>query len=223
MSEPITQSTQDYLKQIYALTEKGEPANTNNLAARLNVTAASVSEMLNRMATSHPPLVIHKKYQGVFLTEEGKHAALVVIRRHRLLETFLVQVLGYPWDMIHEEACRLEHVISQEFETRMAEVMHNPHYTPHGDPIPSADMVLPAQDTRPLNTLRKGEIAVVQRVLDDDSALLRYLDSVGVVPDARVTVEAYSELDDNLTLHVKGKSRPVVLGSKITAKVFVAP
>jgi DtxR family Mn-dependent transcriptional regulator len=223
MPELITQSTQDYLKQIYALTEKGEPANTNNLAARLNVTAASVSEMLNRMATSHPPLVIHKKYQGVFLTEEGKHAALVVIRRHRLLETFLVQVLGYPWDMIHEEACRLEHVISQEFETRMAEVMHNPQYTPHGDPIPSADMVLPAQDTRPLNTLRKGEIAVVQRVLDDDSALLRYLDSVGVVPDARVTVEAYSELDDNLTLHVKGRSTPVVLGSKITAKVFVGP
>jgi DtxR family Mn-dependent transcriptional regulator len=223
MSELLTQSTQDYLKQIYALTEKGEPTNTTNLAARLNVTPASVSEMLNRMTASHPPLVIHKKYQGVLLTEEGKHAALGVIRRHRLLETFLVQVLGYPWDRIHEEACRLEHVISQEFETRMAVMMHNPQYTPHGDPIPSEDMILPAQDTRPLSTLRKDEVAIVQRVLDDDSALLRYLDEIGVVPDAQVTVQAYSELDDNLTLHVKGKSGPVILGTKITAKVFVAP
>ena len=120
MSEVITQSIQDYLKHIYELNEHGGTASTNDLAARLNIAPASVTGMLQKLANSKPPLVIYKKHQGVTLTINGEKAALEVIRHHRLLETFLVNTLGYSWDEVHREADKLEHVISEDFEARMA-------------------------------------------------------------------------------------------------------
>lgn len=221
MTEPLTQSIQDYLKRIYELNENGVPAGTTELAARLGVAPASVTGMLQKLAASKPPLVIYKKHQGVTLTKAGTRAALEVIRHHRLLEAYLVTALGYAWDEVHEEACRLEHVISENFETRIAAALGHPTRDPHGDPIPAADLTMPADETRPLDSLRAGETALVRRVADEDSALLRYLGEIGVVPEAIVTAAAFSEFDGSLTLQVKGRRGRVTLGANITKQIFV--
>lgn len=220
MSEILTQSIQDYLKQIYDLSADGAPASTNDLAARLSVAPASVTGMLQRLANVSPALVVYKKHQGVTLTSEGERAALEVIRHHRLLETWLVQTLGYTWDEVHEEACRLEHVISEDFERRIAAALGNPARDPHGDLIPTADLTMPSDDTRPLASLRMGEAGTVKRVHGADPAFLRHLQGLGLIPGAQVHVIGYSEFDGNLTLQID--SRPAfVAGLAITQRVFV--
>jgi DtxR family Mn-dependent transcriptional regulator len=221
MSEIITQSIQDYLKHIYQLNENGGTASTNDIAARLNIAPASVTGMLQKLASANPPLVIYKKHQGVTLTKSGEKAALEVIRHHRLLESFLVNTLGYAWDEVHQEADKLEHVISEDFEARMAAALGHPTRDPHGELIPTADLVMPADESCPLASLRTDETATVKRVSDDDPALLRHLQEIGVIPEVQVTVKNYSELDGNLTLKIAGQKANVVLGTTITNQVFV--
>ena len=221
MSETMTQSIQDYLKRIYELNENGGSASTNDLAARLNIAPASVTGMLQKLSNSKPPLVIYKKHQGVTLTKNGEKAALEVIRHHRLLETFLVTTLGYSWDEVHREADKLEHVISEDFEARMAKALGNPTRDPHGELIPTADLTMPIDESRPLASLRTDETATVKRVSDDDPALLRHLREIGVVPEVKITVKKYSEFDGNLTLQIEGQKSNVVLGTAVTSQVFV--
>jgi DtxR family transcriptional regulator, Mn-dependent transcriptional regulator len=221
MPEPLTHSIQDYLKYIHELNANGVPASTTELARRLNIAPASVTGMLQKLASSRSSLVRYKKYQGVTLTKAGERAALEVLRHHRLLETYLVRFLGYPWDEVHEEACRLEHVISEDFETRIASALGNPRRDPHGAPIPDKDLSMPTIGTRRLASLRTHESAIIQRVPDDDPALLRYLGEVGIVPEARVTVSNYSELDGNLTLRVEGRESNIVLGATSTNQIFI--
>jgi DtxR family Mn-dependent transcriptional regulator len=221
MPEAITQSIQDYLKHIYELNEHGGAASTNDLASRLSVAPASVTGMLQKLANSQPPLVIYKKHQGVRLTKNGEKAALEVIRHHRLLETFLVKTLGYSWDEVHCEADKLEHVISENFETRMAAALGNPTRDPHGELIPTADLVMPADESCPLASLRADETATIRRVSADDPALLRHLHKIGVVPEVKITVKNYSEFDGNLTLQVEGQKSNIVLGTAVTNQVFV--
>jgi DtxR family transcriptional regulator, Mn-dependent transcriptional regulator len=221
MSELLTQSIQNYLKQIYELNEDGLHASTNDLAARLNVAPASVTGMLQRLASSTPPLVTYKKHQGVTLTRKGERAALEVIRHHRLLEAYLVNALGYSWDKVHEEACRLEHVISEDFETRIAQALGNPIRDPHGDLIPTEDLTMPVDETRPLASLRTDESATVIRVSDADPALLRHLQEIGVVPETRIIVKDYSRFDGNLTIRVDGQRSNIILGTSITNQIFV--
>jgi DtxR family Mn-dependent transcriptional regulator len=221
MTETITQSIQDYLKRIYELSENGGTASTNDLAARLNIAPASVTGMLQRLANSHPPLVVYKKHQGATLTKSGEKAALEVIRHHRLLETFLVSTLGYSWDEVHYEADKLEHVISEDFEARMAKALGNPTRDPHGELIPTADLVMPDDKSHPLASLRTDETATVKRVSDDDPALLRHLREIGIIPEVKITVKNYSALDGNLTIKVAGQKSTVVLGMTITNQIFV--
>jgi len=221
MPETITQSIQDYLKHIYELNEHGGSASTNDIAARLNVAPASVTGMLQKLANSNPPLVIYKKHQGVTLTKNGEKAALEVIRHHRLLETFLVNTLGYSWDEVHREADKLEHVISEEFEARIAAALGHPTRDPHGELIPTADLIMPVDISCPLASLRTDETATVRRVSDDDPALLRHLREIGVVPEVKIIVKKYSEFDGNLTLQVEGQKSNVVLGTAVTSQVFV--
>ncbi len=220
MTEVLTQSIQDYLKQIYDLSEGGTPASTNDLAQRLDVAPASVTGMVQRLAAANPPLILYKKHQGVTLTEDGRRAALEVIRHHRLLEAYLVQALGYSWDEVHEEANRLEHVISEDFEARIANALGNPVRDPHGDLIPSADLTMPAEDTRPLSFLRPVRETTIERVDDEESAFLRHLQILGLVPGTRILVQDYSEFDGNLTLQVAG--RTIVIGPAISTRIFVS-
>ncbi|MEW6028412.1 MAG: metal-dependent transcriptional regulator [Chloroflexota bacterium] len=212
-------STQDYLKRIYELTENGAPASTNDLARELNIKPASVTGMIQKLAGEKPALVEYQKHQGVTLTSDGKRAALEVIRHHRLLETWLVQTLGYSWDEVHEEAERLEHVISEDFERRIAAAMGHPVRDPHGELIPTADLQMPYDDTTPLSALRPKQTARVQCVKPPNTDLLRHLESLGLVPGAQIEVMDYSPFDHNLTIKVGLKS--TVLGLNITSKIFV--
>ena len=219
MEQTLTISIQDYLKHIYELTENGETASTNALAKKLNISAPSVTGMVQKLASAKPALVEYQKHQGVTLTREGKRAALEVIRHHRLLEAWLVQTLGYSWDEVHEEAERLEHVISEDFERRIAAAMGNPVRDPHGELIPTADLKMPLDASLPLSALRPDQVATIQRVQASDADLLRYLDELGLVPGVQIEVKDYSPFDHNLMIKVGRKS--LVLGLSITSKIFV--
>jgi DtxR family transcriptional regulator, Mn-dependent transcriptional regulator len=219
MERTITISVQDYLKNIYELTENGESASTNALAQKMKVRAPSVTGMIQKMAAAEPALVEYQKHQGVTLTKAGRRAALEVIRHHRLLEAWLVQTLGYSWDEVHEEAERLEHVISEDFESRIAAAMGHPVRDPHGELIPRADLTMPIDKSTPLSSLRPKQTAVIKRVIASDPALLRYLDELGLTPGARIEIKEYSSFDHNLTIKVGQKS--FVLGLNITSKVFI--
>ena len=219
MTKRYSQSTQDYLKHIYELTERGASASTNDLAARLEVAPASVTGMVQKLASAKPPLVDYRKHQGATLTEEGQHAALEVIRHHRLLESWLVQTLGYSWDEVHEEACRLEHVISEDFEARIAAALGHPSRDPHGELIPGVDLQMPDDDSTSLSSLRPPQSAIIIRVNANDPALLRYLDELGLVLGAQLEVSAHSPFDGNLTFKVGDLE--FVLGPAITNNIFV--
>jgi len=215
----LTISTQDYLKNIYDLTENGDSASTNALAEKLQISAPSVTGMIKKLSSTKPPLVEYQKHQGVTLTKDGKRAALEVIRHHRLLEMWLVQTLGYSWDEVHEEAERLEHVISEDFERRIAAAMGHPTRDPHGELIPTEDLEMPADESTPLSALRPGRTATIQRVKASDPNLLRHLEELTLVPGAQIEVTDFSSFDNNLTLKIGKKS--AVLGLNITSRIFV--
>lgn len=222
MRENLTQSIEDYLKAIYEISSAHGRASTNQIAEDLEVTPASVTAMLKKLAGTQPPLVEYQKHRGVVLTAAGEKVALEIVRHHRLLEMFLHQMLGYEWDEVHAEADRLEHVISEEFEERIARAMGDPRHDPHGDPIPSRDLRMPLDAaTTLLSELRAGQKATVQRVRDTDPELLRYLSERGLIPKARVKILDYSPFDENLSLQVSGQDQPIVLGPRITQLIFV--
>jgi len=221
MSESITDSIQDYLKVIYELTDCGETASTTALAARLHIAPASVTGMMQKLASSKPPLVKYYKHQGVSLTPKGKRAALEVIRHHRLIETWLVQTLGYSWDEVHSEAEKLEHVISEEFEERIASAMGYPLRDPHGEPIPSADLVMPEDRYVALTQLRPGQEACIQRVYAQDPAFLKHLQELGLILGTHLKVLEVSPYDQVMHIRLQGREKTIVLGSAITNRIFV--
>ena len=174
-----SEAIQDYAKAIYALQRRAEgPVATNDLADRLGVTPASVSAMLKKLAERG--LVEHVPYKGVLLTGEGRRVALEVMRHHRLLELYLAEHLGVPWDRVHEEAEALEHVISEDLEARIAAKLGEPTHDPHGDPIPSVDLRIDEGSSHPLESLETGATGRFVRVSDEDPEMLRYLDDRGV-------------------------------------------
>lgn len=176
---PHTDAIEDYAKAIYALERRGEGAvTTNALAARLGVTPASASAMVKKLAERG--LAQHEPYRGVELTPAGKRVALEVLRHHRLLELYLVEQLGVPWDRVHEEAEALEHVLSEDLEARIAAKLGEPTHDPHGDPIPTVDLTIDEGETRSLASLEVGDRGVFVRVSDTDPEMLRYLDDRGV-------------------------------------------
>ena len=219
MDRTLTISIQDYLKNIYELTEDGGSASTNALARKLNISAPSVTGMVQKLASADPALVEYQKHQGVTLTKAGRKAALEVIRHHRLLEAWLVQTLGYSWDEVHEEAERLEHVISEDFERRIAAAMGHPIRDPHGEPIPTEDLTMPLDDSIPLSALRPKQKGTVKRVNASDPELLRHLEDLGLIPGVTVQVVDYSPFDHNLTVRAGRKTN--VLGLNITSKIFI--
>ncbi|PZW30583.1 DtxR family iron (metal) dependent repressor [Thermosporothrix hazakensis] len=176
----------DCLKLIYSMQEHGQKVSTSAISERLGVSDATVTMMFKDFAAAG--WVEHVPYHGVRLTPVGERKAMEVIRHHRLLELYLARQLGYTWDKVHEEADRLEHVISEEFEDKLDELLGYPTVDPHGDPIPSKDGVIALRQGQKLSQLKEGQAAQVLRVSDQNSEKLCYLGSLGLYPDARVEV-----------------------------------
>ncbi len=217
----ISPAVQDYLKVIYDLTERYGRAATSQIAEQLDVKPASVTGMIQKMAQEEAPLVVYKKHQGVTLTPAGEIAALEIMRHHRLLELFLHEILGYSWDEVHAEAERLEHVISEDMERRIANVLGNPLRDPHGHPIPSHDLQIEQFSDFPMSELRPGQKAIIRRVHDSDPELLRYLERLGLMPQVRLTVCDYIPFDQNMHLQIAGDEMVIVVGPRITDEIFV--
>jgi DtxR family transcriptional regulator, Mn-dependent transcriptional regulator len=187
VSMGLSSAVEDYAKAIYALEQRGEhPVTTNALADRLSVTPASASGMCKRLGELG--LVTHVPYKGVELTGAGERVALEVLRHHRLLELYLAERLDVPWDRVHDEAEVLEHVLSEELEALIAAKLGDPTVDPHGDPIPTADLVMPERPTESLAELAPGTRATFVRISDSDAEMLRYLAQRGIAPGDRFEV-----------------------------------
>ena len=195
--ETVSSAVEDYVKAIYALESRGEGAvTTTALAERLSVTAASASSMVKKL--SEMGLVEHERYRGVRLTPQGVKVALEVLRHHRLLEVYLAEELGVPWDRVHDEAEVLEHVLSEELEALIAAKLGHPTRDPHGDPIPTVDGHIHESPTSALNDLEPGDGGVFVRVSDSDPEMLRYLAARGIAPGDRFEVVEKQPFDGPL-------------------------
>jgi DtxR family transcriptional regulator, Mn-dependent transcriptional regulator len=214
----FTRSQQDYLKALYQLHGDQRPVPTRELAQRLGISSPSVSEMVTRLSAQG--LVEHDRYRGQQLTREGRKVALELVRHHRLLEMFLVQVLGYSWDEVHDEAERLEHVISERMEQRIFELLGRPELDPHGHAIPSRTGKVRPVSERTLRDCRRGERVVVQGVSDDDAGRLRELERRGLLPGTQIEVVAASEYEGPIEVRIKGKRVQIPLG--LARGIFVA-
>ncbi|MEP0545495.1 MAG: metal-dependent transcriptional regulator [Rhodothermales bacterium] len=202
-----TQAVEDYLKTIYDLGRVEAAVTTSALAERLDVTAASVTGMVKKLAGMN--LVTHEPYRGVALTPAGERIALEVIRHHRLIETYLHEALGVPWDRVHAEAERIEHVLSEDLEARMDAALGHPTVDPHGAPIPTLDLEIAEIVTVPLAELEAGTQGIVAEVSDHDADLLRYVGDLGLYPQTPLEVLAVAPFDGPLTIRVGGAERTV--------------
>jgi DtxR family transcriptional regulator, Mn-dependent transcriptional regulator len=218
-----TGPVEDYLKVIYDLERGGEAASTSDIAHRLEIAPASVTGMIRRLAEQG--LLEYEPYRGVRLTETGQRAALRTIRRHRVIETFLSRVLGYPWDEVHEEAEHLEHAASDTLIDRMVAALDEPTVDPHGAPIPTRDGTIHEPRYRSIADLMPGERSRVLRVHGDDPARLRYLAELGLVPGAALVVVARAPFDGPITLRVGPSPRAseYAIGPALGRSVMVEP
>ena len=215
----LTRSTEDYLKAIFKLQSQGGAAQTSAIAEALAVAPPSVSGMVRRMAESG--LLQHTPYRGVQLTQSGIQAALRILRRHRVLETYLASKLGYAWDSVHQEAERLEHGASDELIERMAMALGNPRHDPHGAPIPTPAGELEHEELTPLAEVPEGEVAELRRVSDRDPEMLRYLGSLGLKPGVTLEVGARQPFRGPLTLRLLSHpSREIIIGRELASMLY---
>lgn len=213
---PLTRSVEDYLKAIYHLTLSGQPASTSAIAQALDLAPPSVSGMIRRL--SEQGLLAHEPYRGVELTAEGRRAALRMVRRHRIIEAYLVGLLGYSWDTVHEEAERLEHAVSEGLIERMAAALGNPRFDPHGDPIPGPDGEIAEMLYTPLNEVPVGESVEIRRVDTSHAERLRYLADRGLTPGMRVKVVGRDPFNGPVMLERDGRRE--VIGNELAALVL---
>ena len=212
------QAIEDYLRTIYQLAQSQSPVTTSRIASARQVRPSSVTQMMKRL--SGQGLVHYTKHYGVTLTGSGRAKALEMLRRHRLVELYLVNELGFGWDEVHDEADRLEHVISPALEERMAVVLGRPKFDPHGQPIPSKDGVIVALETELLTAVAEGSRVTVARVAEDSNGeLLGYLAGLGIMPGAELSVVATAPFDGPLTIKIGNKQK--VVGHKAAEKVFI--
>ncbi len=210
---------ENYLKAIYSLTSRGnEGASTNAIAERLETKASSVSDMIRKLAGKG--LVHYKKYQGTTLTKAGQEAAIHLIRKHRLWETFLVEKLGFKWDEVHELAEELEHIRSQRLTDRLDQFLGEPKYDPHGDPIPDKDGNIEKRRQVLLNQLQPEDKAVVVGVKDSSSSFLKYLEKVELVLGTGFEVKEQFEFDGSLVLETD-QGRKLTTSEQVNANLFV--
>ncbi len=219
-----TQAVEDYLKAIYEIQHEHGKVATTMLAGRLGVTPASVTGMIKKLADMQ--LVAYEPYQGMALTDAGLKIALEVIRHHRLIERFLTETLGLSWDQVHEEAHKIEHVLSEELEERMDALLGYPTTDPHGAPIPTQDGAVTERASTRLTDLEPGQSALVAEVSDHDSVLLRYLGRLGLYPSTRVSVVAVEPFDGPIIVRVgeveHALGRPAA-GHVLVTEIEVSP
>lgn len=213
----ITEAIQDYLKVIYKVEETGEEVTTNAIAARLQVTQPSVTGMVKKLSEMN--LISYTPYQGVRLTEAGRKIALEVIRHHRLLELYLAKAMGYSWDRVHQEAEKLEHVISEEFEEKIAEMLGQPTSDPHGAPIPGRDGTIEQRNLMALTEVAAGQTVLVKQVSDKDPEKLRYLSKIGIYPEVELTVIEQVPFDGPLLVKIGEEQHYLSLA--LTEGIFV--
>lgn len=217
---PLSAVSQDYLKVIWGAQEWSDvQVTTKLLASRLGVGPSTVSETVKRLADAG--LVSHRPYGAVELTDAGRAHAVAVVRRHRLIETYLVERLGYGWDEVHDEAEVLEHAVSDRFVERVADVLGHPDRDPHGDPIPAADGTVHLPDARVMWQVEPGEFRVA-RISDADPELLRYLDDVGLVLDAAVTLDERRAVTGTVSVRIEGAADRVELGEVAASAIWLA-
>ena len=214
----ITHERQDYLKTIYKLQQEESPVRTTILAKALDIEPASVTGVIKRLHELH--LVEYEPYKGVTLTPSGEKIALEVIRHHRLIELYLIEALGYSWDEVHDEAERLEHVVSELFEERISAALGHPDIDPHGAPIPAKDGSITPREGISLDTVEIGRSGVIVQVDDDDPGLLRYLGKLGIRPGKKISVLKVEPYGGPITVMLEEKKHSI--GPEAAKSVFVA-
>jgi DtxR family Mn-dependent transcriptional regulator len=226
MEEPIQELApriSDCLKVIYDMQERGQKVSTSAVSERLCVSDATVTTLFKDFAAAG--WVEHMPYRGVRLTPLGERKAMEVIRHHRLLELYLARELGYSWDKVHDEADKLEHVISEEFEDKLDALLGYPTVDPHGDPIPSKDGVVPMRKGVPLPQLVQGQSALILRVSDQDPEKLRYLGQLGLYPETHVQLIERAPFGGPLRIRVGEEPQQVeqMLGAELAEHIIVTP
>lgn len=214
-----TEAVEDYAKALHALEKRSAGGvTTSALAERLGVSPGSVTAMLKRMVAMG--LVVHEPYRGALLTDAGERVALEVIRHHRLLESYLTEVLGMPWDRVHDEAEVLEHYISEELEELIAKALGDPRHDPHGDPIPDRELALERQDGLSLAEAEPGVAGTLTRVSDSDPGMLRFLDEREIRPGTLVTVRSREPFGGSVSIEVDGKQHAI--GPDLARRMVIA-
>ncbi|RMF58241.1 MAG: metal-dependent transcriptional regulator [Calditrichaeota bacterium] len=212
-----TEVIEDYLKAIYQLQQQHGKVSTNHLARRVKVTAASATGMIKKLAEMN--LVTYQPYQGVRLTKAGEKIALEVIRHHRLIELFLAEALGVPWDKVHDEAERWEHVLSEEVEDRIDQLLGYPTHDPHGSPIPDREGNMARRSSLSMAELKTDQCGTIVEVSDQDPELLRYLGSMGLYPNVEFRVIEVAPFDGPITIEVQKQA--FTIGRQVAQQIFV--
>ncbi len=215
----LSTSVEDYLKAIYAANSRGLAAGTSELAKVLDVQPASVSGMVKKLAEEG--MLKHERYHGVRLTLRGEREALKILRRHRIIESYLVERLGYAWEDVHEEAERLEHAASDDLIDRMSDALGNPTTDPHGAPIPNRAGEIDRTHYHPLSSVLPGTAVLVRSVSDDDPIHLKFLESVGIMPGTEAVVESVGAQDGTVTLRVGESPKSVAIEKPVASLIFI--
>lgn len=211
-------SKEDYLSVIYKTADSNGIIKANQIAEKLNVSGAAVTDMLRKL--SKAGYVDYKRYKGIKLTRSGEEFARSMVRRHRIWEVFLHQIVGLPWDKVHSEAENLEHSSSDELINRLEEMLDYPEFDPHGDPIPDRNGKMPKGNLgTPLSTIEPGNLVKVNRVHDFDSSFLQYITNIGIELNKEVTVLDTLEFDHSLLIEVNKKQTSI--SNKVAANIFV--
>ena len=216
----LSPSVEDHLKGIYTLTERGDPASTSALSQTLGVQPASITGMIKRLATLG--YVEHAPYKGVQLTENGSREALRIIRRHRILETYLQEKLEYTWSEVHQEAELLEHAVSDKLISRMAKVLKDPTHDPHGAPIPTASGEVPEANLLTLLDVRPDDLVQIEAVQDEDPIKLQYLEESGLIPGVQIKIVKRNSFDQMTTVIVLTSGDLQVVSHELAGDIFVS-
>ncbi|MCT1367456.1 MULTISPECIES: metal-dependent transcriptional regulator [Kocuria] len=217
----LTDSTQNYLKTIWSLNEWSDsPVTASAIAQTTGLRLSSVSDAVRKLTSQG--LLTHAPYGAVTLTDEGRSHAVAMVRRHRLLETFLVETLGYTWDQVHDEAEELEHAVSDFMIDRIDEVLGHPERDPHGDPIPGRDGTISTPEAHRLTDTEPGRPVTIERISDADPQLLQYFSAKGLTVGVRVEISPGAPYSGGLEVHIAGSEDSLSLGREATDSVFVS-